>query len=480
MSIIIASVAQLVVQLIRNEQVACSSHVTSSRSKVSVLLYWGTDFVLKDDYMKKIILHIVVFVTSISVLYGLMIISSCIPNSAIKEKMLENALFYSDKAPFAFDESYCYNSISDNYADSILLNVLWNIKSNTPITSSIDTRYYDGEDYGENWGLYQAVNGTAPNTDYTRYWHGSVTFIRPLLLFTDVNGVKNISFIVLIIFIGITLTLLIKEKHYFTSVALIISLIGIQFWNIRLSLEYIPAFMVCFALCPLFIILEKESDIYLTILSVISGVMIAFYDFLTVETISILIPLVIVFMIRTDDHRLGDFKQNFTLIAKCGICWGISYAMTFIVKWTAASVCTGENKFTSAISSVGVRFYGNSSENNMPLYEQIPSAILANLSTIFGGRERIEAINIIIGLIVCTLILGIIFFVFKKKEKNSSLTLTLLVIAFIPYLRYMVLNNHSYLHEFFTYRAQITVILCLCAMLWYNIEIKLPNKSRHQ
>ena len=392
--------------------------------------------------------------------------------------MVKNAIYYSNKEAFAFGKSGCYNSITDNYADSILLNVLWNIKSNTPITSSIDTKYYDGEDYGENWGLYQAVNGTAANTDYTRYWHGSITFIRPLLLFTDVNGVKNISFIFLIIFIGVTLAFLIKERHYFPAVALIFSLIGIQFWNIRLSLEYIPAFMVCFILCPLFIALEKKDDIYLTLLSVISGVMIAFYDFLTVETISILTPLVIVFMIRTDDYRLGDFKQNFTLIAKCGLCWGISYAMTFVVKWTAASVCTGENKFTSAISSVGVRFYGNSSENNMPLYKQIPSAILANLSTIFGGRERIEAGNIIIGMIVITIIFGGIFLLCRKKEKKSSLTLTLLVIAFIPYLRYMVLNNHSYLHEFFTYRAQITVILCLCAMVWYNIEVKFPIKSR--
>lgn len=425
--------------------------------------------------MKKIILHLVVFIISLSVLWGLMIISSCIPNSAIKENMVESALFYSDKDPFAFGKNESYNSISDNYADSILLNVLWNIKSHSPVISSLDTKYYDGENYGENWGLYQTVNGTAPNTDYTRYWHGSVTFIRPLLLFTDVNGVKNISFIVLLIFIGITLMILIKEKHYFISAALIISLIGIQFWNIRLSLEYIPAFIICFVLCPLFIILEKKNDIYLTILSVISGVMIAFYDFLTVETISILVPIVIVFLIRTDDNRLGNFKNNFLLTAKCGIYWGISYAMTFIVKWTASSVCTGENKFTSAISSVGVRLYGNYNENNMPLYKQIPSAILANLSTIFGGTERIEVGNIIIGLIIISIILGGIFFLFRRKEKNIALTLTLLIISFVPYLRYIILNNHSYLHEFFTYRAQITVILCLCSIVWHNIEIKISQ-----
>jgi len=425
--------------------------------------------------MKKIVLHFIVFIASLAFLWGLMIVSSCIPNSAIKDNMVKSAMYYSNEEAFAFGESGCYNSVSDNYADSILLNVLWNIKSNSPITSSLDNKYYNGENYGVNWGLYQTINGTAPNTDYTRYWHGSVTFIRPLLLFTDVNGVKDIGFIILLIFIGITLVILVKGKHYFPAVALILSLIGIQFWNIRLSLEYIPAFMVCFALCPLFIALEKMGDIYLTVLSVISGVMIAFYDFLTVETISVLVPLILVFLIRTDDSRLGNFKKNFLLTARCGICWGISYAMTFIVKWTAVSVCTGENKFSSAFSAAGIRLYGNSVENNMPLYKQIPSAIMANLSTIFGGTERIDTGNIIIGLIGTVLILGGIFYIFRNKEKKISLTLTLFVISLIPYLRYMVLNNHSYLHEFFTYRAQITVIICLCAMVRYNIEFRISK-----
>lgn len=427
--------------------------------------------------MKKIILHSLVFIASLAFLWGLLIVSSCIPNSAIKDNMAKSAMYYSNEDAFAFGKSGCYNSVSDNYADSILLNVLWNIKSDFPISSSIDTKYYDGEEYGKNWGLLQTINGTSPNTDYTRYWHGAVVFIRPLMLFTDVSGVKNISFIILLIFIAVTLSFLIKDKHYFAASALVLSLIGIQFWNLRLSLEYIPAFMVCFSLCPIYIILEKKGDIYLTVLSVISGVMIAFFDFLTVETISVLLPLVLVFMIRTDDDRFGNFRNNFLLILKCGICWVMSYAMTFVVKWSAASICTGKNKFSVAFSAAGVRLYGDDIEKIMPLHKLIPSAILANLSTLFGGTERIETSNIILGLIVTAILLVSIFCLFSKKEKNVSLTLIMLLISFIPYLRYMILSNHSYLHEFFTYRAQIIVIICLCSIVWYNIKFPVFRKK---
>lgn len=428
--------------------------------------------------LKKIMLHIVVFISTISILWGLLIVTSCIPNSEIQDNLLESALFYTDKDAFEFGNSGKFNSVSDNYADSILLNVMWNIKSSSPVISSLDTKYYDGEEYGENWGLYQAINGTRPNTDYTRYWHGSVIFIRPLMLFTDVNGVKAVGFTVLLLLIMATVTILIIRKHHFAAVALIFSLIGIHFWNIRLSLEYIPAFVVCFMLCPLYILLEKKGDIFLTLLSVAGGAMIAFFDFLTVETITILVPLILVFIIRTDDNRLGIFKDNFLLTIKCGMCWGVSYVMTYAVKWTAASIAVGKNKFGTAFSAAGVRLYGSTEENVMPIYKQIPAAVAANLSTIFGGTERIEASAVIIGLLSTAFIFGIILYIFRSSKKNTALTFTILVIMAVPYIRYMVLNNHSYLHEFFTYRAQITVILGLCAILRYNVDMSKFVKGR--
>ncbi len=421
---------------------------------------------------KKIILHFCIFIAVIAFLWGLLIASACIPNSSIKENLLESAVYYGDKEPFEFSESGSYNSVADNYADSILLNVLWNIRSSSPVASSIDTKYYDGEDYGENWGLYQTLNGTAPNTDYTRYWHGSVAFIRPLLVFTDVNGIKLISFTALLVLIAATEAILIKRKHFFAAAALAVSLVGIQFWNISLSLEYIPAFMVCFTLCPIYIFLEKKGDLFLTLLSVAGGTMIAFFDFLTVETITLLLPLTIVFTIRADDERLGSFRENLMLLIKCGVCWGTAYIMTFIVKWTAATVISGENKFKSAFSAAAVRLYGAAEEADISTHGQASAAVAANISTLFGGTERISADRIIIGILITAVISGVILFLFGKKKINASLTLTMLVISVIPYLRYMVLNNHSYLHEFFTYRAQITVILCLCSMLWYNIELK--------
>ncbi len=79
---------------------------------------------------------------------------------------------------------------------------------------------------------------TAPNVDYTRYWHGSGMFVRLFHLFTDINGMREISFYIIAALVLITLILLIIKKYYYMAAAIVISLILIQFNNISLSLEY--------------------------------------------------------------------------------------------------------------------------------------------------------------------------------------------------------------------------------------------------
>lgn len=138
---------------------------------------------------------------------------------------------------------------------------------------------------------------------------------------------------------------------------------------------------------PLYILLE-QNDGALSILAVISGVMIAFFDFLTCETLTILIPLLIVFIMRKQDDRLPRLRSNLLLTLKCGAAWGLSYAGMFLVKWSAASLVTGENIFITALTSAEVRIAGEA-EQLSPV-EQFFLAPAANISTLFGGTGSVD------------------------------------------------------------------------------------------
>lgn len=383
-----------------------------------------------------------------------------------------------------FYQSGGMNTAADNYADVILLNVLWNIKSDDPFVSSLDTKYYDGNDgvtdMGENYGLYSAVfEGTPPNTDYSRYWHGSVIFIRPLMLITDVRGVKLAGFIFALLLLLIDCIMLIKKGQGFGAAALVISFFAVQMYNIRLALEYMPTVLVCLGMLPFFVSLEKKGDVTLSVLSVICGTMTAFFDFLTSETLTILIPVIIIMIIRKKDGRFESFKTGLTTSAKCGISWACAYLCTFLAKWTAASLVTGENKFAAAITSAEVRLNGEAEELSPVM--QIILAPLANISAMFGGYERVSSANIMGGLFVTAVLSAGIYFIFRRGEKGSGkgFPQLMLILGLLPYLRYIVLNNHSYLHCFFTYRAQAAAVLALMAAVWFcTFGAPVPEKKK--
>lgn len=416
------------------------------------------------------------FALTLLALWLLLILSTLIPNQAIRSNMEQSALNYREREAFEFTREGRLNSVADNYADAIWLNVAWNVGVGDPLTASIRTSYYDGEELGENAGLYLTLTkGTAPNTDYSRYWHGTVIFIRLLHLFTDVDGAKQIGFAAMLVLILLTGGVLLRKRHGDLALLLLVALAAVRFWNLRLSMEYQPAFLVAFTLIPLYLLLERRGDRHLTVLSVISGTAVAFFDFLTTETVTILLPLALVIAVRAKEKRLGTFRENLPMLIKCGASWGIAYAGTFLIKWLLASLVTGGGAFVSALGAAAVRF-GSVAPDLAERPDSFLSAPLANLNMLFGGASRVNYAQVLIGTAFILAVSLSLWYLLRSKEAQSHAPPLLLGLGAIVLLRYLVLNNHSYLHCFFTHRALVTLIFALLASLWLNIS--LPQKRK--
>ena len=420
-----------------------------------------------------IVLCSVTFIGTLLLSWTFLILSSCIPNEKIQENMLKSALAYAQEDAFSYCDGNKMNGVADNYADSIWLNVAWYMGKGNPILSTLDTQYFDGGEYGENIGLYLAVSeeGTQPNTDYTRYWHGTAGFIRILHLFTDVNGVKVIGFMAVLILAAVMILLLMRDKQYLLAAAFVLSLCLVKVWNIRFCMEYQPAFIIAFTLCILYFLFEKKGDRYLLFLSIAGGTLIAFFDFLTTETMTILLPLILVVTIRAKREVKLSFTENMYFVSSQGIAWVSAYAMCFLTKWSIASLLTGENKFMTAVRSVENRLNGVVSDGSeMSGLKQILAAPAANISILFGAQERIDVMLLIMGifLIVSVSVMGI--FISFTDKKNKDTVYILLILGSVIIVRYLVLNNHSYMHSFFTYRGLISLFMALFSICILKLE----------
>ncbi len=421
--------------------------------------------------------HLLLFVVTLLSLWALLLLSALIPNRTIAANMERSALHYQELDAFQFHHGDKLNAIGDNYADTILMNLSWHMGEGAPLMSALNTRYYDGGVYGENVGLYLSVTeGAQPNTDYTRYWHGSAAFVRLFHLFTDVNGIRCIGLAVTLLLVAATIVLLIRRKHGDMALLLALSLVAVQVWNIRLSMEYQPTFVLTFLLCPLYLLMERRGDHYLTLLSLAGGTATAFFDFLTTETMTILLPLILVTAVRTKEGRLGGFRESLWLLGRCGLCWCAGYVGAFLVKWTAASLVTGENAFALAADSAAERMGGivGTTQDSAAFF---PS-LLANLTVLFGGTARVQPGRALVGTGLSLMLLFSVWYLFRAKKTNASAALLLLLLGAAVPLRYLVFNNHSYYHEFFTYRALLSPILALLLALRLNIQWPERKKVR--
>ena len=421
--------------------------------------------------------HTGLFCALLTLLWLLLALSACIPNEALYDNYESSALSYGQSEPFHFHNGDRWNAIADNYADAILLNLAWHMGNDaSPLIAAVDTDYFNGGELGQNAGLYLSVTeGISPNTDYTRYWHGGAMFVRLLHLVTDVRGIRTIGFLGVLLLAALTMILLGKKGHSDIAVCLALSLAAVQVWNLRLSLEYQTPFLIAFALCPAYLLLERRGDHWLTRLSTAGGVLVAFFDFLTAETLTLLLPLILVIAVRAKEGRLAPFKKSLSLIFVCGLCWGAAYGGSFLVKWAAASLVTGENAFALALDSAALRVSaavipGESASGGLF------SPIAANLTMLFGGTDRVQPLRVMAGLGGTLGILGSVWYLFPAKQPEREASLLMLMLGSVVFLRFLLLHNHSFLHEFFTYRALASTILAVLMALRLNLS--LPSKKK--
>ena len=418
---------------------------------------------------RKFIQWIGLYIILLGSLWLFLIATAMIPNRYIKENMKKSAAVIGEANAFAYCDGNKMNGIADNYADSIWLNVAWFMGKGNPFVSSIDTRYYAGENQGQNIGLYLAVTEevTEADTDYSRYWHGTAGIIRMLHLFMDLNGIRYIGFMIVLCLAAIIMILLIKNGKDWIAVSFFLSICAIKIWNIRLSMEYQPAFMIGFLMCILYLLFEKKGNDILLLLAIIGGTLIAFFDFLTTETVTILLPLILVISVRTLDKRIKGWKENLIFVIMQGIVWLMSYGITIVMKWSLASVVTGENKFTLAFNMAKERVNGTIPvSGNTDFFSRIWIAPAANLTVFFGGTKRIEYLPLFIGIACLVFFLSIsMVCIWKAKEEKKAAMGVLLLLGILILFRYMVLNNHSYLHAFFTYRGLISLNMAMFAVI---------------
>lgn len=405
---------------------------------------------------------------------SLLLASALIPKSAIISNLKSSADYMTERAVFFPINKNDNASIADRYADSIWLNITYGYDNKAPLSSVMRAAYYHTDTENENINLRNAVyQNLTPNLSYTRYWHGTTAIIRPLLVILPIQKIYILNAVILIL---LMVFMLITIKHYLGNgvlFCLLPALIAVSIWYVPYSIEYVPCFFIMCISSVAVLTLGQKGTATASMLFFLTGGFTAYFDFLTTETITLLMPLILLLIYKYNIMEIQSAKDGFRFMFKFCVIWLAGYAVTWLTKWTFASIVLKENAFASAFSGAANRILGNVSDMN--LYELCISALLRNLMCIFPF-SLISKNGFLYVLLSLSLIL-IFYYFFKRSSEKCTINKLLLLPALLPYIRFIVLSNHSYLHYFFTYRAQLISIFCLCLIMYYGIDTDYIRKK---
>lgn len=438
--------------------------------------------------MKKLLKHtakyLSIYIMVVLILFLMLVITSKIPRKAIYNNLKESADYYRElpgiRRKSAAKE---YESIH-YYADSMLLNIMYYINPDHPITSSMEAMFYQEKEYDSNEDFVKVMDeNVEANQQYIRYWHGSLSILTPLMIFMNIEQIYILSNVVFWVLM-IILVYLLWKKYKTLAIAFIIASIMIKIEIMPNCIEYLWTGLIMLITSILSILWEKKGSHKLYLLYFITGMVTCYLDFLTTETLTILIPMIIVLLIRYKDERVTNWKEGFKFVIISGLIWFIGYCLMWGAKWLLASIILNINALDYVKENALLRLNTNSDEM---IKCDFPTTFTKNFTNLYPLNKIIKNMSVMILLFIFLALIYLILKTISKfiivltknddtRPKERWIKILLFLIGTIPYVRYLFLLNHSYFHSFFTYRAQMPTIIAIIFIMIYSVDKRIRKK----
>lgn len=301
-----------------------------------------------------------------------------------------------------------------------------------------------------------SVNG------YSRYWHGYMVVLRPLLMLYDYWQIRYLLMFTFFLLFVMAFRQIDRKLGLVPAIAFALSIVACHIVTLAVSMQYVSVFLIVFISIILLLETGKQKARRWSLFFMTVGMITSFVDLLTVPLLTLGFPLLVWIQmdIRTDAEQplLNRLWRVFLLSA----AWTMGFSLCWAAKWVIGSIALKENVILDAIQSIFFRTGGGSSEGRL-------DTVFINFKMFFLSNGLRGAWPL--ALPTAMLFLSALFFGKQKRFKGAAF----LPVAMYPYLWYVVLNNHSSVHFWFVYRLQALTLFGLLLALGEAIDFDRLN-----
>lgn len=396
--------------------------------------------------LKTILRYFGIFVVSITLFFCLLLFSMLIPFNMVKDNVLSSIEKINDISNILLPvKEYQKKDIGER----IIIEANYLIDEKKPLKSLIEMNYVGS-------GAFNSENReNITYQEYSRYWCGMVMYARVLFLFTDINGIEIINkFILIILFMFLIKCLINRYKELVCM--LIITFIVSSTWVLTSSVQYMAVPIISLISSIILVKMYENNCKNVDIVFFVNGIATAFFDMLTIETVSLTFPLFIYIYLNIKDQKkvlIKDFIKYLFL-------WGLGYILSFSTKWFIDVLYYGFDYIKFIFSKAMIRV--DSFHTN---YDNIFQLLFGMINLLYPFCEMKNGYVFLL-IIFIFFIYNFLFLVNKKRY------LFLILICLVPIIRYTILFSHSELLYGFTFRALIPVVMLVslvCCMQIINV-----------
>lgn len=277
-------------------------------------------------------------------------------------------------------------------------------------------------------------------TAYARYWHGYLAVLKPFLLFFNLNEIRDLNVVFVTAGISAVMILLYRRGKQKYLLPLLLAFGFMNPATIAMSLQFSTIFYTIVASLIVLLLFSGKPwfEKYFWIYFMVVGMVASFVDLLTYPVAAFGFPLFVYFALHEDT----GLKEGVLKFAGASVSLGGGYIGMWASKWVLSSVLMQKNYFERAFEQIKARS-GNVVEGESVTAGQVQERIWEFLR---GNPVRILILLMILGTAVLAVLTGI-------QRRRVAASLLMLCIGLFPFAWYLVTQNHTYIHFYFTYRG---------------------------
>ena len=344
----------------------------------------------------------------------------------------------------------------DNYTDAIYLNAAY-FANEQPLEKAVVGDYTmtsEGSpiDILLN-GVKNDINGIEDMcVPYARQWFGMETILRPALFIFTYPQIRIISQYIFMLLFLCSVVLIYTNIEKKAAIAYALGIMAVNPYIIPSCINIVAVFYV--VVVGAIVIANKDVENWSEIFMYIIGGITCYLDLFVVPLVSF---AVLVQLIMIKKQRKNIFV-GFSDLVKCAISWILGYISLWAAKWILATLILKENLLLDAFNEM-VRFsvkarpdWGPDSSIGL-----VKEALRLNISEVFPINVMLDSNRQWFLIVIFAVIVVICIWGFKFS--SNKLVQYILIASSAPYVWYIVVHTHSFVHFWFSYRSQAGTVL---------------------